>query len=264
MERFQTILEEERQTLKRLLRQKKSLLNILPKGSLSVRKHGKHSYLYWVRYKKVDGGFKKIQTVLHEKDRHLLQQLRRRKLIQAQIPLIEENLRRLEHLLDHYRPYEDQSVTSEFTTPYQETYDYRGFAETKLNMTTSSGAFHPEHLIHKNSVGELFRSKGEVQISELLRNRKIPYQYESKLNINGKWLLPDFTFQLPGSDRTVYLELCGMLDKDDYFENTIRKIQIFLNNGYVSGRDVLFLLESKSTGSDLATTIRQLDYFLTQ
>lgn len=264
MSRLKAILEEERDILARELRQKKSLLNILPKGCLFVRTHGTNSYLYWSRNKKEKGILRRAQMILHEKDRHLLEQLRRRKRIEVQIPLLEENLTRLNDFLSHYHVCDDASISAQLPLPYQNNYDYQGFKTPETVTSLSPNAFHPEHLVHKNSVGELFRSKGEVQISELLRNRKIAYEYEKKIDINGTWLLPDFTFRLPGSGRTVYLEFCGMMDQSDYFQDTIRKMKLFLDNGFVSGRDVLFLLESKSAGSDLETITRQLDCFLSQ
>ena len=264
MSEFKRLLDDERCRLEREIRRRRSLLNILTDGYLSVRSLNDTDYLYWDHEVIKDGQICRKQEPLGERDRRKIKQLRQRRLYTKQLPLMEKNLKWLKKLLKHYCPCDDRTITASLSKGYQDSFDYPGFLPEQVVTEIPPNAFHPEHLIYRNSRGELFRSKGEVQISELLINRKISYQYEVSLNINGKWISPDFTFKLPGTDRTVYLEFFGMMDNSDYFDHNITKIQAFLNNKYVVGRDVLFLFESKTSGSDLSTIIRQLDSFLNQ
>lgn len=264
MSEFQRVLKSECQRLEREIRRRNSLLNILADGYLSVRSQNGANYLYWDHDVKKDGESYRKQDLLHEADRKKVKQLRQRRLYTKQLPLMTKNLKWLKKLLKHYTPCDDHTIVATLPLGYQDSFDYHGFLPETITTEISPDAFHPEHLIYRNSRGELFRSKGEVQISELLITRKIPFQYEAPLNLNGKWISPDFTFNLPGTDRTVFLEFFGMMDNPDYFHRNTHKIQSFLNSEYVVGRDVLFLFESKTSGSDLSTIIRQLDSFLNQ
>ena len=50
---------------------------------------------------------------------------------------------------------------------------------------------HLEHLLHKSSSGNYLRSKSEAMIDMLLYSNKIPFRYESALEIGDVTLYPD-------------------------------------------------------------------------
>jgi ATP-dependent DNA helicase RecQ len=96
-----------------------------------------------------------------------------------------------------------------------------------LEGYTDSGAFHlsiGEYLgigrfsaakEHKALSGDWVRSKSEVIIANLLYERRIPFEYETRLaSPDGATYLPDFTIHWDG--KTYYWEHLGLLDHEDY------------------------------------------------
>ena len=80
--------------------------------------------------------------------------------------------------------------------------------------------------IHTTADGTRVRSKSEVIISDLLYKNGIKYTYEKKLFYSGnQWILPDYTIHLAG--KTFYWEHLGMLGKEDYDQDWLRKLNIY-------------------------------------
>ncbi|MBQ4504369.1 MAG: hypothetical protein II983_01750 [Firmicutes bacterium] len=119
-----------------------------------------------------------------------------------------------------------------------------------------------EGLVHENSVGELFRSKAEMNISELLLQMKVPYRYEKKLVIDGKHKYPDFTLKHAETDRYVYIEYFGMTDEEEYQNRMFQTINWYLDHQLIPGRDVLFLYENSKCGMKMPIISRQIRDFL--
>lgn len=69
-------------------------------------------------------------------------------------------------------------------------------------------------------LGEEVRSKNECLFANELQEMNIPYLYE--MNIGGG-VVPDFTLFI--EDKVYFVELLGMMDKEDYRENQMEKIK---------------------------------------
>ena len=52
------------------------------------------------------------------------------------------------------------------------------------------------------------------------------------------------------SQKSILIEYFGMVD-DDYGLRMLEKIRLYLNHGYISERNILFLFETQSSGIDL-------------
>jgi len=70
------------------------------------------------------------------------------------------------------------------------------------------------------------------------------YAYEDKLKLEseGRTIKPDFTIENLENGRIFYWEHLGMLARDDYRQKWNKKLQGYLNDGFV--------LSSKAKGND--------------
>ncbi len=89
--------------------------------------------------------------------------------------------------------------------------------------------------------GELVRSKSEKIIADKLYMMDIPYLYERPLTLQeGERVYPDFTVLNRKTRKEYYWEHFGMMDKQEYCENAIKKIskyqkaKIYLGTGLIA------------------------------
>ena len=96
--------------------------------------------------------------------------------------------------------------------------------------------------------GERVRSKSEILIANYLYKLNVPYRYECKLVLsNGKPVWPDFTI-LNVRERKVYLwEHLGMMDRYDYREKTMRKMNDYIGDGIFPGEKLILTTETSQT-----------------
>lgn len=95
--------------------------------------------------------------------------------------------------------------------------------------------------------GEQVRSKSEKMIADKLAQLKIPYSYERPLylkNLNQTFY-PDFTLLDVKNRSEIILEHFGMMDDTDYSETTVNKLNHYINEGFIPGRNLLFTMETK-------------------
>ena len=104
---------------------------------------------------------------------------------------------------------------------------------TAPNPIKIKGKFLEEGLIHNTSRGELVRSKSEVIIANLLHAKKIDYEYEQELAIDGvaQDKFPDFAIEDDDSGVMYYWEHLGMLGDRGYKKRWDEKKQWYRDNG---------------------------------
>lgn len=92
---------------------------------------------------------------------------------------------------------------------------------------------------------EEFRSKSEYIIASKLKNKGIPFKYEKELFLReyGR-VYPDFTIFDPNTKQEIYWEHFGMMDDPDYRDKTYKKMQAYLDNGYLPGINFIMTFES--------------------
>lgn len=107
--------------------------------------------------------------------------------------------------------------------------------------------------------GERVRSKSEKMIADKLYILGIPYRYEYPVRLQGYGTVyPDFLLLNKGMRKEFILEHFGMMDNPDYANKSIRKINLYANNGYVLGKNLLVSWETTETPTDMKTVERML------
>ena len=103
----------------------------------------------------------------------------------------------------------------------------------------------------------MVRSKSEVIIADILyRNRKdILYKYERPLEViesgRQKLIYPDFTIINKHTGKILYWEHAGRMDDSYYANDFIKKINTYISNNLLLGRDVIVTYETLNTPLDI-------------
>lgn len=94
---------------------------------------------------------------------------------------------------------------------------------------------------------EQMRSKSEIMIAEFLHNAGVPYRYEFPLHIKGRGTFhPDFLCLNKCTGQEIIWEHFGLMDKPEYAANTMEKIALYAQNGYILGRNFIYTMESSA------------------
>jgi ATP-dependent exoDNAse (exonuclease V) alpha subunit len=147
---------------------------------------------------------------------------------------------------------DDASILYEYTRP-----ESSETARRNTNLFQAAIRSEPdqvpyaEHLIHRTLKGHMVRSKSELVIANMLFQMEIKYEYERKLEgtaITGV-VRPDFSFAAPSGDPIVWEHL-GMLTRDDYRQSWERKLDWYLQNGFVEGANLFTTRDDEKGGLD--------------
>ena len=121
---------------------------------------------------------------------------------------------------------------------------------------------YPENLRYETEQGDIVRSKSEVIIANILyQNRKdILYKYERPLEVveNGrqKTIYPDFTIINKHTGEITYWEHAGRMDDPNYANEFVRKMNTYIANDLLLGRDVVVSYESLGNPLDIKVVKR--------
>ena len=121
---------------------------------------------------------------------------------------------------------------------------------------------YPENLRFETEKGDMVRSKSEVIIANILyRNRKnILYKYERPLEVieNGrqKTIYPDFTILNKHTGEITYWEHAGRIDDSYYANDFVKKMNTYITNDLLLGRDIVVSFESQSNPLDIKVVKR--------
>ena len=99
--------------------------------------------------------------------------------------------------------------------------------------------------------GDIVRSKSELIIADRLWLNGIPYKYECPIMINGQIIHPDFTILRRSDNKILYLEHCGMVDKPEYAESMVNRINDYNKEGITLGDRLFLSMETSATPLDV-------------
>lgn len=114
--------------------------------------------------------------------------------------------------------------------------------------------------------GERVRSKSEKIIADTLSKKGIPYHYELPIELKYKnrtvVIYPDFTVLNKRNGKKYIFEHLGMMDKPSYFENAMRKIDLYEKNGILLGENLIITHETSGLPLDTNVLEEYLERFL--
>lgn len=105
---------------------------------------------------------------------------------------------------------------------------------------------YPGRLVHKTIAGFKVRSKSEAMIVAVLYQNKIPFRYECALRLGDVVLFPDFTIRHPRTGELYYWEHFGRMDDENYCDNYLTKMNLYIKNGIIPTINLITTYETKS------------------
>ena len=132
---------------------------------------------------------------------------------------------------------------------------------TWKNAPYERDPYYPENLKIPTEAGIYVRSKDEALCVSAILEAGFPFRYEQKLTLKNHVIYPDFTLLHPENHRIIIMELFGMMDDFEYSRRTGRKLQQYLENGYMPGQDLVCFFASSAKPLDITKviyTLRQL------
>lgn len=224
----------------------KEKLKKAPKGNLRIsNSHAKPEYYYkpegvsegngtYIRKKDLGQA---IAIAQRDYDRQLLDSVEKR------IDLIEEFVERYacirpEGIYDTLNSYRRELVSPLILSDEE-------YVRQWLSVEYQGKYFDEETSRIITERGERVRSKSEKIIADKLFAMGIPYRYECPVTLSdGIRVYPDFTILKMPERTEVYLEHFGLLDEESYLESTIRKLNLYSENGIYLGDNLLITCET--------------------
>lgn len=120
------------------------------------------------------------------------------------------------------------------------------FDEEKYAWMTElyeSNPYKPEHLRYTAKCGIKVRSKSERMIADRLTERGILFRYEMRIDTESGVMYPDFVIRKENGELVVW-EHFGLMDKNDYLLDAMKKIVKYRSAGFVQHKNLICTWES--------------------
>ncbi len=206
-----------------------------------------------------------LNYYIREKDRRIyvnddlkprMKRIRLKQYLQKEISCLEENQKLLENVIRKYKKYDYDTINGEMKRAYKGAFVPASGINWRADIppfTQSENPLYPEELIHTTSFGLKTRTKGEMEIAELLYKLGIPFRYEMQLVLlndkgNHKVVYPDFS--IPMEEEWFYIEHLGLLNKEKYRNRNAEKLHEYHSNGIFMPGQLIFTMDGPDGGLD--------------
>ena len=227
-------------TLENRIKELKNQIKVLPSDNFFCTQNGKH--YKWYRSKD------HTNCYIPKKERHLAEQLAYKKYLCLLLDDLQHEQRAIQFYLKHHaneskselllnHPEYQRLLSSSFTPLSQELSEW-------MNSSYKRNLSHPEGLIYKSSSGHLVRSKSESIIDMLLNTNRIPFRYESALELGDITVFPDFTIRHPQTGAIYYWEHFGLMDNPSYSQKAYQKMQLYTTHNIIPSVQLITTFES--------------------
>ena len=265
------IIQIEADRLEKEVRELETRLEKAPKGSLRCHKNGKSFRWYFIDEKdhRVKEKNAKRKYISKKTGRPLAEKLARKAYDKRKLAGCKKELTALKRYLN--------CSNSEIMPEQKYLCENSGFRELLISEMPLMNReleewrvadylrnpFYPENLQICSSDGTMVRSKSEALIASGLASNGIPYRYECALELEGQTLYPDFTIRHPFTGKVFVWEHFGMVDQEEYLERTLKKLRVYLRNGFIPDINFIMTFETRQVplGYDVVFRVIQ-DYFM--
>ncbi len=111
--------------------------------------------------------------------------------------------------------------------------------------------------------GVRVRSKSELMIADILEQKGIPYRYEFPLYLKKTGIVrPDFLCLNIRTRKEFLWEHFGMMDNIAYANNNILKIRNYEQEGFISGKNLIFTFETSQCPISSVVIRKTIDEYL--
>jgi hypothetical protein len=264
MHRLKKMLVEQMDYESTLLERFEKEMQIMPEGSLCLKKVKGNSYIYYQNKKLSEN---RLLSPKKKEDSDLIGKIRKKFFIKKSIYQLRENRKIAEVMLRNFNPFDPEVIRNQLGSVYKEVQiiEWKSFMELELEKwkeNKNENFLHPEGLKHISAKGQRVRSKSETIIADLLDYKNIIYKYEEPLNLNGQNFLPDFTILRSFDSRTVYWEHFGMIYDLEYRKNMEAKLLAYGNSGIIPWDNLIITFDSEEGSIDVSIISAVIDNML--
>lgn len=233
-----------------ILKLQKSLKKA-PEGSLWVHKKGTYTQ-YGIYQNNSDEGKLKYLSV---KEKKLIQELQQKSYNEKILFALKNQVLCLRKTLSLLKEESPEAVLNNFSEEKQKltipvTLSNEEYAKQWQSKKYESPGFSENSLLYVTQLGLRVRSKSEIIIADLLQQKKVPFLYETPLELktfNGKKIFhPDFCCLNLRTRQEFYWEHFGMMDDPEYSANAVGKLKVFNENHFVQGKNLIITMETQS------------------
>ncbi len=262
------LLSKEKE-LEKIIVMLKNRIQEAPKGWLRIIHDDRGTFYYHCLGRKESGKGRKQASYIKKQDIHLARILAQKSYDKKVLMWAKECY---EKLLALSQCYEDDRV-DRF---YQELSEDRRNLVTPLEDSVAGRIARWESIEYQGKrfldnlpyivteKGERVRSKSEKILADKFLLHHIPYKYEMPLHLAGfGTIYPDFTLLDVHTGEVIYWEHFGMMDHPDYGEKAVKKMETYVRNGILPGKQLIITFETQKSGLDMRTVETLLEeYFL--
>lgn len=243
---FLRSLKSEVQRVQNLYDQLLTRSHQLPEGHLSCRKG--HLYRIVHTPEKVE---QLIIPADWEGSEQLIKDLQERRYISKALPILKNNLKNLKRCLDRFQIYDPEAIRNGLPAYYSD-FDtspllLAGDIDPKSWEASSyaKNTCYLKHLKNQSEGGLRTRSKAEADIATKLEQNHLQFRYEPLLCLGTHTVSPDFCVIHPLHRRQIYWEHFGSMDDPKYANDTMEKLRLYAQHGYLLGDNLIMTWETK-------------------
>ena len=243
MKKIRNSIQQKYNEKKGLKIQVKKRLQTLPPGSLLISRSQSTKRFYWYH----DGQ----REYINKQKKELLQALAQKYYNTKALKELEHQTAELKKALKIIDKLENEDVTDyvyeslpqeikELTNKENFTDEYaKNWQAIKYNRKPVS-----KDIPFYTAKNEHVRSKSELIIANMLKDRDIPYHYECPFDLGGRPITPDFLVLNKRTKEVFIWEHFGMMDNEEYNEKALNKIEEYIANNYHLGKRLITTFES--------------------
>lgn len=263
------VIKEEITGLEKMLGKVDDFLAHAPEGCLKWQNKNGKTYYYQQYAKDAEKCNKWVRRYIKKKDISLAEALAQKQYYIMLKPIIEKNISELRKFEKNYSSGSVEKIydalsreRKDLITPFQMSVIEK-VKQWKEEVCEKNRAY-PENLRYETEQGELVRSKSEVIIANILyqNRRNILYKYEKPLHVmvdgTMKTIYPDFTIINMHTGKITYWEHAGRMDDPYYANDFVKKMNVYLANDLLPGRDVIVTFEAQGNPLDIGAVKRMM------
>lgn len=246
MQKFKDALREEQKRLEEIIAKAKKENEHMPEGNLRISKHKNRCRYYHCVHDRNGIYIPKRNMILRE-------QLAQKAYNSSIINIAEEQLAKINKMLEIDADEEMKKMydslhpdRKKLINPIEDTWEnnlQKWFAAPYQGKEFQEGA---PMILTEN--GERVRSKSEKILADYFYRQNILYKYEKPLYLKGYGTVyPDFTFLSSKTGKEIYWEHEGMMDKQEYARNAVRKIELYQKNAIYPGERLILTFETEQS-----------------
>lgn len=246
--------------------QELEVIGTLPNAAL-ICQYKSPDNIYYYSQRQNNG--KRERQPLGKSDSEIVKQYKKRRFYKEMLKTLKYDLRVLTNTLEKLKDYSPSAIHKKLPSSYKNLPDQcyedeeylkmKKWAEEKYERNTFPIPSQPN--IARD--GRAMRSKGECMWYDDILFEKLPVRVDPILHLTGKsgrtyTLCPDFQFMCPDGS-FILVEHFGMLDDDNYAAEKLKRIQQYLDCGYVLGDNLIITSDSANHTTNELMILEAID-----